>query len=100
MKSKRRRYHPKFFADLKTALDYYDEISTELGNRFRAEIKSRTKLIASTSEGFAKIHNDVRALRLHRFPYVILYRSYSDHVQFVGLIEGSAERKNWFDNIE
>ena len=100
MKNKTRRYHPNFVADLRNATQYYDDISLDIGNQLRDEIKSRIELIASTSEGFATIHNSVRALRLKKFPYVILYRSYADHVQFVGLVLGSSERQHWFDNIE
>jgi len=100
MKSKTRRYHPNFVADLKNAIEFYDGMSSEIGNKLRDEIQSTIELIASTSEGFAIIHNNVRALRLKKFPYLILYRSFPGHVQFVGFVLGSSERQNWFDDIE
>ena len=97
MNLKARRYHPNFIADLKNAAGYYDGISTSVGNKLRDEIQSKIELIGSASEGFAIIHNNVRAVRLRKFPYVLLYRSFEDHVQFVGLVLGSSERRNWFD---
>jgi len=100
MKNKSRKYHPNFVADLNSAINYYDDISLDIGSKLRDEIKSKVDLIASASEGFAIVHNSVRVLRLKKFPYVILYRSYDDHVQFVGLVLGSTERQHWFDDIE
>jgi hypothetical protein len=100
MKSKERRYFPSFVTDLKQAIEYYDGISSVTGNKLRDEIQSKMELIASTSEGFAIVHNNVRALRLKKFPYVMLYRSHTDYVEFIGLVSGSKERKHWFDTIE
>ena len=100
MKNKKRRFHPRFVTDIKIATEYYDGISLVVGNKLRQEIKSKIDLIASTPEGFGIVHNNVRALRLKRFPYVLLYRSFDDHVQFAGLVLGSTERKHWFDGIE
>ena len=100
MKNKQRRYHPSFVADLKRATEYYDDISSITGNKLRDEIQSKIELVGCTSEGFATIHNNIRALRLKKFPYVMLYRSFDDYVQFVGLVLGSTERKHWFDSLE
>ena len=97
MKNKQRKFHPKFAVDLKNATSYYDEISLRVGNDFRDEVQAKLDLIASTSEGFAIIYRDVRPVRLRKFPYVLLYRSYNDHVQYVGLVFGSTERINWFN---
>ncbi len=100
MKSKARRFHPSFVADLQNATCYYDDISPEIGNKLRVDLQSKIELITSAPEGFAEIHKNVRALRLKAFPFVVLYRSCNDHVQFVGLVQGSTDRKHWFDTIE
>jgi hypothetical protein len=39
------RFHPAVSADLSDAIDYYDEISTVLGDRFRQMIDARFDLI-------------------------------------------------------
>ena len=100
MNSKRKRFSPKFVNDLKDVLARYDEISEVIGEKVRVEIQSQLDLVAGTSEGFAKIHREIRAVRIKKFPYVLLFRSFGDHVQFVGLVLGSTEREHWFDNID
>ena len=100
MNAKLKRFAPSFVNDLQDVLDHYDKISGGIGEKVRIEIQSRLDLVSVTSEGFAKIHRDIRAVRLKKFPYVLLYRSFGDHVQFVGLVLGSTERENWFDNIK
>ena len=97
MESKPRRFGTDFVTDLEMAVDYYDGFSLATGDKFRTEVQSKLDLVASASEGFAIAHNNIRAVRLRKFPYVLLYRSFDLHVEFVGLVQGSTERKNWFD---
>lgn len=97
METRNRRFHPDFIEDLLGATKYYDEISPAIGARFRTEVQSRIDLIASTPDGFASIHKNIRAVRTRKFPYVVLYRVNGDRVEFVGLILGSTQRKHWFD---
>ena len=97
MESKLRRFGTDFVTDLEMAVDYYDGFSQATGDKFRAEVRSKIDLVASNSEGFAIVHNNIRAVRLRKFPYVLLYRSFDQHVEFLGLVQGSTERRNWFD---
>ena len=100
MKAKLKRFAPLFANDLKQAVDYYDDISTRTGNGFREEVESKLDLVASTSEGFATVYNEVRALRLRKFPYMLLYRSFARHVEFLGLVHGSKARSHWFERMD
>lgn len=100
MENKRRRYHPKFAADLKFANEYYDNISIDLGNRFRKTVGDQLTLISEIPEAFATIHNQVRAARLRNFPYLILYRNFPDHVYVVGFVHAASDRQHWFDRID
>ena len=100
MNAKLKRFAPSFVNDLQDVLERYNEISAGIGEKVRIEIQSRLDLVSVTPEGFAKIHRDIRSVRLKKFPCVLLYRSFGDHVQFVGLVLGSTERENWFDNIK
>ena len=97
MESKLRRFSIDFVTDLEMAVDYYDGFSQATSDKFRVEVQSKLDLVAAASEGFAIAHNNVRAVRLKKFPYVLLYRFFDQHVEFVGLVQGSTERKNWFD---
>jgi hypothetical protein len=69
----RRRYHPHFSSDLRDAVQHFDRISPALGKRFRAAVREKLGLITVHSELYACLSDPIRASRLSRFPYVVLY---------------------------
>lgn len=93
----RRRYHPQFASDLRDAVLHFDSISPSLGKRFRAAVREKLGLIADYPELYACISGQIRASRLSRFPYVVLYTVDGDCVSFVSLVLGSSDRSTWFD---
>jgi hypothetical protein len=46
--------------DLKTAIRYYDSISSELGTRFRAAIRRRLDDVGSRPESFGRVRGELR----------------------------------------
>lgn len=93
------RFSPGFVADLGLAVEHYDSISVATGNRFRENLNSRLDLVMNSPEGFAKVYETVRAVRVKSYPYVILYEVLTDHVDFIALVHGAGSRKNWFENL-
>ncbi len=93
----RRRYHPQFSSDLRDAVQHFEGISPALGNRFRAAVREKLGLIADRPELYSCISGEIRARRLSRFPYVVLYTADGDGVSFVSLVLGSSDRSQWFD---
>ena len=91
------RFTKEFSADLSVAVDRYDSISTNTGNRFREQLDRRLDLIMASPEGFASIHDTVRAVRVRSYPYVVLYEVFEDHVKFIALVHGAGSRENWFE---
>lgn len=98
--SKRRRYHPGFAKDVRGAATYYRRISHRVENRFREVVKRQLEVITDHSDAFATVHQNVRAVRLRRFPYVVLYEAHSDFVLFVGLVHAASDREHWFDRSD
>ena len=96
MADKPRRYHPTFVNDLSTAVDYYDTISTDLGNRFRDAVREKLGLISQSPELYAQIHENLRAVRLNRFPYVVIYRNHQELVAMLGIKHASSDPTTWF----
>jgi plasmid stabilization system protein ParE len=92
-----RRYHPLFADDLTSATTYYDRISVPLGNRFRDLVRKRLATITENPELFARIHNDIRASVVDRFPYVILYEVQHDFVVMLGIHHVASDRSGWFE---
>jgi len=96
---KRERFSAEFVTDLAVALDHYDSISVATGNRFRENIDDRIDLVMQAPEGFAKVFNSVRAVRVKSYPYVILFEVQNDSVEFLGLVFGARGQQNWFERF-
>ena len=92
-----RRYHPQFADDLAAAVAYYDNISDELGNRFRAAVRSRIETITERPDSFGRIHQELRATLIDRFPYVLLFEHEKNAVSIVGIFHAASDRQRWFE---
>jgi hypothetical protein len=95
----KRRFHPGFPSDLRDAVLHFDGISPALGKKFRATVREKLALITDHPELYACLSGQIRASRLPRFPYVLLYTIDGDCVYFVSLIIGSSDRTTWFDRV-
>lgn len=93
----KRRYHPLVADDLKAAAAYYDEISVELGNRFRRAVRNCFKNISLRPETFGHIKDAHRAAIVERFPYVITFESKGDEVSILGVFHAASDQVGWFD---
>lgn len=95
----KRRFHPRFSVDLRDAVVHFDGISQSLGMRFRDAVREKLSLITDHPEIYACLSGPIRASRLPRFPYVLLYMIDQDHVYFIALVLGSSDRSRWFERV-
>jgi hypothetical protein len=49
-------YHPLVADDLAAAVAHYDNISVDLGNRFRVSVRNRIDTVSERPESFGRIH--------------------------------------------
>ena len=91
-----RRYHPLVASDLADAVAHYDEISSELGNRFRASVRDRIAMITDRPDSFGRVREQYRAALLDRFPYVILFEHEKGTVSILGIFHAASDREGWF----
>lgn len=91
-----RRYHPLVADDLANAVGHYDEVSVELGNRFRDAIRERLESITDFPESYACIKEGLRAAMTGRFPYVILYEIHDEAVAILGVFHAASDQEGWF----
>ena len=94
--AKKRRNHPLVADDLRIAASFWDDISIELGNRFRASIRDRLRTISDRPESFARIHEEMRAAMIDRFPYVILFEDRADFIAILGIFHAASDQPGWF----
>lgn len=89
------RFHPLLVDDLKSATDWYDRLSTLLGDRFRASIDQSFDSVASYAESFAIVFDEVRAARVKRFPYLLLFEIHPSAVHVIGLFHTASDPRKW-----
>lgn len=89
------RFHPKVPHDLANAIAWYDEISPEISNRFRNAIRDIFARIESQPELSGVVFDDVRAVRVTRFPYLVQYRIDQDFAIVLGVFHSASNPESW-----
>jgi len=96
MGNRTRRYHPLVASDLAGAVAYYENISADLADRFRSAVQDRLAAITNRPDSYGRIHQQLRAAMIHRFPYVVLFEHQSDSVTILGVFHAASDREGWF----
>jgi len=89
------RFHPLVADDLEAAAKWYDEISPELGNRFRATVDSRLDDVELRPESFGLVDPPLRASRVKRFPYLIVFEHSPLAVEVIGIFHSASDPAKW-----
>ena len=92
-----RRYHPLVSDDLAAAVAYYDDISIDLGNRFRTSVRNRFETITERPDSYGRIHEQLRAALVDRFPYVVLFEHEIETVAILGIFHAASDRERWLE---
>ena len=67
-------YNPDFFDDLAQAVDWYNEKQTGLGDMFYRNVSRQTAKLSTAALLFAVRYDDIRCMRIEKFPYMVHYR--------------------------
>ena len=89
------RFHRQFVSDLRYATEWYDSVSAELDNRFRLQVDARFDNIATSPDSFAIAFDDIRFARIHRFPYIIIFKRLNNYIHVLGLFHGTSDPAKW-----
>lgn len=93
--SKPLRFHPLIADDLEAAANWYDDISSELGNRFRAAVDSRFDTVELRPESYGMVDPPLRAARVERFPYLIIFEHSTVATDVLGVFHTAADPQKW-----
>jgi len=93
--TQRIRLLPEAEADIAEACDWYDEASSELGDRFLDAALETISLIAKYPEGFALVHEDVRRALMRSFPYGLFYFLDADAIVIFGCFHARRDPRVW-----
>ena len=92
-------YHPHAEKELEQAEEYYDNISEELGDRFRDEMQVAISRILKFPNGWQPLSQVVRRCRLNAFPYGIVYRVKTDEIRILAVMHLHQEPNYWVDRL-
>lgn len=88
-------YHPFFESDLKEIVAWYDNRVYGLGEEFVAAVHEAIESVLFDPERFAVLDEDVRQIRLGRFPYIMPFEVDEDYVVFFGVVHTSRSMERW-----
>ena len=86
---------PAAAADIDEAFLWYERQQAGLGNEFLAAVDSALEKVVASPTRYPAVHREIRRALLHRFPYAIFYRIYSDAVVVVGCMHGRRDPTRW-----
>ncbi len=91
------RYHPRVPDDISAGIDWYEEQSLGLGERFRSAVDARFDDILGAPEMFPRAFDDLdhRFARIPKFPYLVLYRVRGDVVHVLGVFHSASDPAKW-----
>jgi len=89
------RFHTLVVDDLRAATKWYDDISVELGNRFRRAVNSRFDAVELRPESFGRVQNELRATRVEGFPYLVIFEYSGDVAEVLGVFHAAADPVKW-----
>ena len=67
-------FNPDFFDDIAQAVDWYNKKQAGLGDRFFNGVKKQTAKLSTSALLFAIKYDDIRCVRIEKFPYLLHYR--------------------------
>lgn len=93
------RYRPEVVTDLDAGRRWYEERSTGLGGAFIGECSKALARIEQNPEWTGARADEVRSLRIRRFPYVIHYRIEAEMIVVFAVMFGGRDPAAWLDRI-
>jgi plasmid stabilization system protein ParE len=88
-------FHPRAIDEARAARRWYARRSTALANQFVAELDDAIRQIAAAPAQWPPHVHGTRVFRLHRFPYLIIFRHGQTFVQVVAVAHGSRKPGYW-----
>lgn len=92
------RIHSLARAEVREAVEFYNDARGGLGDDFANELEAALARIGRQPKASAPYGNGYRkCVFSRRFPYVIFYYEYEDHVWVASVFHTSREPDSWMD---
>lgn len=83
--------------ELEDAVSFYELQQSELGKRFKNEVKKAILRIAEYPTAWSTEKGEVRKCLLHKFPYKLLYSIESDHIFIIAVAHQHRKPNYWVE---
>jgi len=85
--------------DIQTTHDELEQAQAGLGDRFVARVREVLERIEAMPELYARVWQDVRAVRLRKFRYIVYYVVFADRVEVLAVLHGARDASAWQSRI-
>ncbi len=89
-------FHRLAAREYRSALDWYAERTTEAAENFEIAVDQAVSRISSNSEFLPKLGPVYRWVRVHRFPYVLIFRQKSHETVMVMAVAHTSRRPGYW----
>ena len=86
-------------ADMAEAAVWYEQQGAGLGHDFLAKVDSVFRLISKNPTIFPITHRQARLAPLKRFPYIVIYRVFAEHISVVAVLHGARDPASWKERL-
>ncbi len=90
---------PAAETDIQQAYDWLEEAQAGLGDRFAERLQEAFHRIEAMPELYGFVWQDIRAVRLRRFRYVMYYVAFSDRIEVLAVVHGFRHESAWKSRI-
>ena len=97
---KPRDIHPEAIKEFRQAARNYEIKVGGLGDDFKSNVINAANRIQSGESGGSPWLKNTRLQRVHRFPYGIVFREYSDRISIIAIYHFSQREDYWVHRLE
>jgi toxin ParE1/3/4 len=90
---------PAADADIHRTHDELEQAQVGLGDRFVAGVREVLERSEAMPELYGLVWQDVRAVRLKKFRYVVYYVVFPDRVEVLAVLHGSRDASAWQSRV-
>jgi plasmid stabilization system protein ParE len=86
---------PEADADLKDARAWYDNMRSDLGERFAHAIEDTVETISEGPLQFPVVHRKIRRAGVRRFPFGIFFEVQESRIVVIACLHGRRDPQRW-----
>jgi plasmid stabilization system protein ParE len=88
-------FHPLAVAELNEAIDYYEELQSDLGLEFAKEIFSSIQRVIEFPKAWSPLSLNTRRCLVNRFPYGIIYQILDNEILIIAVMQLNRKPSYW-----